>query len=271
MEIVLQDGTFKQLRDFIYEKVGIFIPDTKKYFLANKLLTRIRDENLRSFEDYLYLVKYSANGSELSRLYDSITTNETFFFREPQQFDILFNFVLPEITGMKKTKKIKLWSAACSTGEEAYTIVMMCAEKKPDIRMDVFASDISDAVLASAIKGVYNSYSVRNVPELYLKKYFRSHDQNYELDASVKNAVKFMNINLTNEKIMKSMCDMDVIFCRNVLIYFDDKAKQKVVSLLYDSLRPGGVLFTGSTESLHNITRAFKPTITNKVIVYRRT
>jgi chemotaxis protein methyltransferase CheR len=271
MNIALQDSTFKQLRDFIYEKSGIFIPDTKKYFIENKLIRRLQEENFNSFEDYLYLVKYGGNGNELTRLFDIITTNETFFFREPQHFDIFFDFVVPEVLRGRGTSGLRVWSAACSTGEEPYTIAMIRAEKKPDLRMDLSASDISAGVLSSASKGIYSQYSVRNVPELYLRKYFKGNGQAYEVDASVKRSVRYANINLTDERKMKTMSDMDIIFCRNVLIYFDDKAKQKAVSLLYNNLRPGGFLFMGTTESLHNVTRAFKPVIINKVIVYRRT
>jgi chemotaxis protein methyltransferase CheR len=270
MDITLQESTFRQLRDFIYEKSGIFIPDNKKYFIENKLMRRVQEKNFNNFEDYLYLIRYSPNGSELSTLFDLVTTNETFFFREPLQFDILFNYVIPEMAAVKKNNSFRIWSAACSTGEEAYTIAMIRAEKKPELHLDIHASDISDAVLASARKGVYSSYSVRNIPEPYLKKYFSASGQSFELDQRVKTSVRFMNMNLTDDKKMKSMYDFDIIFCRNVLIYFDDKAKQKVVSHLYNSLRPGGFLITGSTESLHNVTRAFKPVIINKVIVYRR-
>jgi len=270
MTAVLQDYTFRQLRDFIYEKSGIFIPDTKKCLLENRLSKRIQEKNLNGFEDYLYLLRYGRNDSELSRLYDSITTNETFFFREPQQFEVLIDHVIPEITRRNGTRGIRLWSAACATGEEPYTITMLFMERKPGIKADVTASDISNGVLESAKRAVYGSYSVRNVPEPYLRKYFRLKGHSYELEPSVRNSVRFMNINFLDEKKMRTMCNFDVIFCRNVLIYFDDKAKQKVVSFLYHSMRPGGVLFIGSSESLHNITRAFRPVIMNKVVMYQR-
>ncbi len=269
--IKLRDETFKQLRDIIYEKSGIFIPDNKKYFLENKLIRRIQEKNFNSFEDYLYLIRYNSNGNELSSLFDLVTTNETFFFREPLQFDILFDFIMPEISRGKGNNNFKIWSAACSTGEEPYTIVLIKTEKKPDMKLDVYASDISEGVINAAKAGIYSSYSVRNIPETYLRKYFKQNGQGFELDQNIKNSVRFLNINLNDEKKMRSMYDFDVIFCRNVLIYFDDKAKQKVVSLLYNSLRPGGYLITGSTESLHNVTRAFKPVVINKAIVYRRT
>jgi chemotaxis protein methyltransferase CheR len=266
----LTDSTFKQLRDFIYEKSGIYIADTKKYLVEKKLATRLQERHLNSFEDYLSQIKFGANADELNKLYDAITTNETYFFREPQQLTVCVDSVIPQIMEKKGSKDIKIWSAACSTGEEAYTLVLMLLEKRSCNRIEVVASDISNEVLESAKKAVYGSYAMRNVSEAYLKKYFKSNGWTQELDASVKNVVRFMNINLIDAAKMRAVQGMDVVFCRNVLIYFDDKAKQKAVSLLYDSLRPGGFLFVGSAESLHNVTRAFKPVMFDKVVAYQR-
>ncbi len=267
---VLPDMVFKQIRDFIYEKCGIYISDAKKYLVEKKLVTRLQQKNLNTFEDYLSLLKYSSNGDELSKLYDAITTNETYFFREPQQLAVCVDTVIPQVMEQKKSRDIRIWSAACSTGEEAYTLVMMLLEKKSCTRIDVVGSDISNEVLESAKKAVYGSYSMRNVAEPFLKKYFRSNGWTHELDASVKSMVRFTNINLIDPGKMRTLQAMDVIFCRNVLIYFDDKAKQRAVSLLYDSLRPGGFLFIGSSESLHSVTRAFKPAIFGKVVAYQK-
>ena len=270
MNPVLADNVFKQIRDFIYEKSGIFISDAKKYLVEKKLVTRLQERNLNSFEDYLSLLKYGSTGDELNKLYDAITTNETYFFREPQQLSVCADNIVPIVMEKKGSKDIKIWSAACSTGEEAYTLVMMLLEKRSCSRIEVIASDISNEVIESAKKAVYGSYSMRNVPEPYLKKYFRSNGWTHELDISVKSVVRFTNINLIDAAKMRTVQGMDIAFCRNVLIYFDDKAKQKAVSLLYDSLRPGGFLFIGSSESLHNITRAFKPVMFNKVVAYQR-
>lgn len=270
MNAVLSDAVFRQLRDFIYEKSGIFIADTKKYLVDKKLASRLQERNLNSFEDYLSLIKFGNNLDELGKLFDAITTNETYFFREPQQLSVCVDSVVPVIMEKKKSKDIKIWSAACSTGEEAYTLVMMLLEKRICSRIEVVASDLSNEVLDSAKKAVYGSYSMRNVPEPYLKKYFRSNGWTQELDTSVKSVVRFMNINLIDAGKMRAMQGMDVVFCRNVLIYFDDKAKQKAVSQLYDSLRPGGFLFVGSAESLHNVTRAFKTVMFDKVVAYQR-
>ncbi len=270
MNAVLQDATFRQLRDFIYEKSGIFIPDTKKYLLEKKLASRLEEKKLKTFDEYLQCVRSGLNGDELTKLFDAVTVNETYFFREPQQLDVFNDILVGRILEGKGSSDIRIWSAASSTGEEAYTLAMMLMEKKQCSKMEIFASDISNEVLEAAKKGVYGSYSMRTVKEPYLSKYFKRNGTGHEIDVVVRNAVKFLNINLTDEKKIKTLPAMDAIFCRNVLIYFDDKAKQKVVSLLYDSLRPGGFLIIGSAESLHNITRAFRPVLINKVIAYQR-
>ncbi|MCX8031211.1 MAG: protein-glutamate O-methyltransferase CheR [Thermodesulfovibrionales bacterium] len=266
----LQDSTFKQLRDFIYEKCGIYISDSKKYLIENRLVKRLQEKKLNSYEDYLYLLLYGNSTDELSKLYDAVTTNETFFFRESQQLDVFVDHIVPELMKKHSTKDIAIWSAACSTGEEPYTIAMMLLEKGYSLKKEIIASDISDSTLESAKKAVYNSYSIRNVPMQYLKKYFKPNGQSYELSPVIKGMVKFMNINLIDERKVKLITSRDVVFCRNVLIYFDDRAKKKAVSLLYDCLKPGGYLIIGLSESLHNITRAFKPVVINKVVVYQR-
>ncbi len=275
MTISISDEVFKQFRDFIYEKSGIFIPDNKKYFLENRLGRRIQELNLKGFEDYLYNLRYNSEHRELQRLFELITTNETFFFREPQQFEVFRGELLNQITAENAKagrRDIKIWSAASSTGEEAYTLSIVLLEKVElgGFKKDIFASDISEAVLASARTGVYGSYSIRNVPSAYLNKYFKNTDQQYSLSSAVKSMVKFSRVNLVEEKDVRMIRGVDVVFCRNVLIYFDDKAKQKVVSHLYDALRPGGYLFIGTSESLHNLTRAFRPVVINKVIIYQK-
>lgn len=270
--IPLVDSTFRDLRDYIYDKSGIFISDTKKYLIENRLSRILQEKQLKSFEEYLQLIKVSSNGSELARLFDAVTTNETYFFREPQQLDVFADIVIPRIMATKKAgQKLKLWSAACSSGEEPYTISILLTEKLISTnRFEIHASDLSEGVLSSAEKAVYNSYSIRNIPDNYLKKYFTCNGQSNALNASVKNTVRFNKINLIDDKKIKSLRGMDIIFCRNVLIYFDAKAKQKVVSNLYDCLNPGGYLFIGSSESLHNVTRALRPSVANKVIMYQK-
>ncbi len=269
MTVQLREHTFREIRDLIYERSGIYIPDSKKYLIENRLSRRLEEKGLKDFEQYLGLLR--ADPSELSRLFDSITTNETYFFREHQQIEVLINELVPKIVETKKSRDVRIWSAACSTGEEPYTIAIVFLEKMPGLRFEILASDISEAVLNTARKGVYTSYSVRNVPSILLNKYFRQNGQmSFEIATTLKKFINFSNINLMDEKKMRSIKNMDVIFCRNVLIYFNEAAKKKTVSLLYDSLKPGGYLFVGTSESLHNVTRAFRPLIYDKVIVYQK-
>lgn len=270
MNMHLTDSTFRQIRDFIYEKSGIFICDTKKYLIEKKLVRRIEQHNLGGFDEYLSFLRYSVNGTELEKLFDVVTTNETYFFREPRQLSFFIDTLVPNVLARRGNKEFKVWSAASSTGEEPYTLALLLKEKHPGLQTEILASDISTAVLEAARKAVYGSYSVRNVAEPYLSKYFRKRDWTYELDDAIKKMVKFTSINLIDERKMRAVQPMDVIFCRNVLIYFDDCAKQKSVSLLYDALRPGGYLLIGSSESLHNVTRAFKPVVYNKVVAYEK-
>ncbi|GBD95525.1 MAG TPA: protein-glutamate O-methyltransferase CheR [Nitrospirae bacterium] len=272
LNLPLSESTFRDIRDYIYEKSGIYISDTKKYLIENRLSRIIRENKLNSFEDYLKLIKQSRNGNDLNRLFDAVTTNETYFFREPRQLNVCVEGIMPRILAQKKgAKNVRIWSAACSTGEEPYTISLMLMEKGYlQKQFEIYGSDLSEGVLDSAKQAVYNSYSIRNLPEPYLKKYFSNSGQSYTLSSSVKNTVKFMKVNLIEDKNIKQLRGMDIIFCRNVLIYFDTRAKQRAVSNLYDSLNPGGYLFIGSSESLHSVTRALRPNVVDKVIMYQK-
>lgn len=272
LTIPLSDPTFREMRDLIYEKSGIYISDTKKYLIESRLLRVLQEKTLTSFEDYIKQIKYSINGNDLSRLFDAVTTNETYFYREPDQLNIFVNEIMPKIVSQKTgNKNIRIWSAACSTGEEPYMLAMMLLEKGYSPKQfEIYGSDLSEAVLHSAKNAVYNSYSVRNIPTYFLNKYFSGTEQTYSLNSSIKNMVRFMKINLIDDKSTRSLRSSDVIFCRNVLIYFDVKSKQKAASHLFDCLNPGGYLFIGSSESLHNITRAFRPNVLNKVIAYQK-
>jgi len=265
----LREITFRNLRDYIYDQTGIFVPDSKKYFLENRLSHRILEKKLSGFDEYLLFLRTSGNG-ELRNLYDAVTTNETYFFREPQQFDVFTDHILPLVLERNRSRGIKIWSAACSTGEEPYTIAAILKEAAPGVQAKVFGSDISDAALESARKGVYSTYATRIIPPRYRDKYFRSNGHGFELDDGIRNSVKFLNVNLIDEKQVRAIRDVDVIFCRNVLIYFDDKSKRKAVSLMYDALAPDGVLLVGTSESLHSVTRALKPTVVDKVVIYQK-
>lgn len=262
----MSDETFRLLRDFIYEHSGIFFSDNKKSQLENRLSLRLKVNNLPDFDKYYYLLKYDPQASrELRALFDSVTTNETSFFRSPPQIQAFQEKALPEILGKRAAqgeKVLRIWSAGCSTGDEPYTLGMVIwevlGEKMPEWDVKIFASDISEKALKSARAAVYNDYTLRSVPPDIKKKYFIQEGPQFRVCDDIRMLVELQYLNFNDEKRVKLMRGFDIIFCRNVLIYFDDAAKKRFVSQLYDNLNPGGYLFIGHSESLHNISRAFK-------------
>lgn len=273
---VLSQETFGQLRDLIYERTGIRFADNKKYLLESRLARRLEERNCPDFEAYYHFLKYDPDRErEMTALYNVVTTNETSFFRDMPQLSAFAEGVLAEIlqNGAGASKALKIWSAACSTGEEPYTLAMMAAEKgilSRGWRLEILATDISEMVLKSAQRGLYGEYAIRNTPEQYLKKYFAQEGSSYAVRPEMRDLVRFQHMNLVDPSRMKVVRGMDVVFCRNVLIYFDEAAKKKVVASLYDSLNPKGYLFIGHSESLHTISRAFKLVTVNKMLVYQK-
>lgn len=276
-KLVLTAETFQKLRDFIDSKCGIHFADNKKYLLEKRLLKRIEQKNLKTYEDYLcYLTYDKGKDVEMRLLYNSISTNETSFFRDPVQLDVFRRGVLPGIIEAKKErgdKSFRIWSAACSTGEEPLTLAMILMEEglhTAGWTIDIIGSDISSGVLSMAEKGEYENYAVRNTPEAMLKKYFTQVGSTYKINKEVSKFVKYKNINLLNATDTRIVRQRDIVFCRNVLIYFTDTTKTKVVNNIYDSLSPGGCLFVGFSESLHSITRLYKPVSIRNSVVYNK-
>ncbi len=274
----MDDATFKKFRDLIYQQCGIAFTENKKYLLEGRIGKRLEAHGLATFDEYYKLISSSAQQrDELPSLFEAVTINETYFFRNPPQFEALEQVIIPEIMNTKQsqpTKKLRIWSAASSSGEEAYTIAMLLLDKIkpqfPGFQFEVFASDISAAVLEKARTGVYKEYSVRNMPAYYLNKYFTRDGDKFVLSSEIRNMVKFLSVNLYETPTMRTMTNFDVIFCCNVLIYFDTLAKQQVVANLYDSLNKNGYLFIGYSESLHGVSKAFKLVHFPKTIAYKK-
>lgn len=273
----LSDDTFKRLKDVIYNKSGIYYNETKKYLLEGRVSRRLTDRGLNSFEEYIDLLNGPDGRMEMKELFKVITINETYFFRAQPQFDAFENVIVPEImeSRSRAAKPVfRIWSAASSSGEEAYTTAILVLEKLkpkyPGIQFQILASDLSNSVLEMARKGVYKEYAVRNIPEPYLKKYFDVSGNSYILNDKVKRMVKFMNLNLYDSTAVSTISGCDVIFCCNVLIYFDLPSKQKVIQNLYNSLNQGGYLFIGYSESLHGVTKAFKLVHLPKAMAYKK-
>ncbi|MCC7202973.1 MAG: protein-glutamate O-methyltransferase CheR [Nitrospirae bacterium] len=278
--VKMSDNAFYSLRDMIYSRSGMHFPDNKKYLLENRLARHIEDAGYGSFDKYIDFLKHDAGKEkEFTFLFNIITTNETFFFRDIGQLQAFESVVLPEIVKKLKARgsnKLRIWSAACSTGEEPYTLSIMVSDtlsapEYKDWDIEIHGSDISEAVLSSARRGEYNDYSVRNLSPQHLDRYFtKNGGGKYAIKPDVKRLVRFSNINLSDDAAIRMYRGMDIIFCRNVLIYFDEASKKKVISSLYNSLLSGGYLFIGHSESLFNISRAFKIVNANNVLIYQK-
>ncbi len=277
-KLALSNLEFEDWRKFIYEKTGIYFQDNKKYLLESRLQKRVNFLKLGSFKDYLQYLKTNPRAKfEMRELYEVITINETFFFRNQPQLDALAGNIIPEMMNdpRNRTKrKVKIWSAACSSGEEAYSAGMILDDlvkpKYPTLGYEIVGTDINYAVVETARKGVYKEYAVRNTPPYYMKKYFKQQNGLYLLSEQIKRMATFKVQNLSDEMEMRRMTGFDVIFCANVLIYFDQASKIKVVNNLYNALNPGGYLFVGYSETLHGISKAFKLVSFPKTIGYRK-
>ena len=277
-ELRISADEFLQLRDFIYAQCGIFIGENRKYLIENRLASRLKELNLHSYLEYYNYLRFDSHKqSELTRLFEVVTTNETSFYRNPPQLQIFKDVVLKNALDelrQKGQKRLRIWSAGCSTGEEPYTIAIILHEllrqeiSTWDIR--ITANDLSEAVLASARKGIYSEYALRTTPREIIEKYFTKDDTNYKLDIKLKRLVLFGQINLNNKMQLSRVERSHIVFCRNVIIYFDDDMKRRVISAFYDNLLPGGSLLIGHSESLHNISRAFKPEHHKGTLVYRK-
>lgn len=255
---------FFLLRDFIYEKSGIFYTERKKYLLENRLKNRLGETGVASFESYYYYLRYGdPQGRELHRLFDVVTTNETYFFRNQQQLDSFKNLLRLRLERATEPSMLRIWSAGCATGEEPYTIAILLhqlsEEMSEPIPFTVAATDISINSLEGAKRGIFNEYAMRNVSDSLKERYFTKQDKSHVIRDEIKKYVKFDFMNLNDSSSYRKYSQMDAIFCRYVLIYFDDGGKRRAVDNLYDCLRPRGYLAVGHSEMLYPFSCSFKP------------
>lgn len=273
------DDEFTNLRDFIYEQSGIFIADNRKYLLENRLVNRLKELNLKSFGEYFYFLKYDAGRKkELNRLFEVVTTNETSFYRNPPQLKVFQDIILKEVLDAQRKsgqKSLHIWSAGCSTGEEPYTLSIMLHEVlRTEIgswNIRITANDLSEGVLQSARRGVYSEYALRTTPPEIIARYFQNEGEGrFRVKNEVRSLVQFGQINLSDRMQVKRIERSQIVFCRNVIIYFDEEMKRQVIGSYYDNLLAGGYLFIGHSESLHNLSRAFRPVHHPGAIVYKK-
>ena len=260
-EATLSNAEFGRLRRLIYEESGINLNSDKKTMLELRIKRRMRSLNLNSYAEYCeYLFGRRGQKEEVVHLIDVVTTNKTDFFREPAHFDLLVQRVIPEIwSGSQNGGDLLVWSAACSTGEEPYTLAMVLSEygsAHPGFRFRILATDVSTTVLDKAKLGVYRLEAVGAVPRNLQRKYFmRSRDPESELvrvAPELRRLVEFRRLNFMDEDFCQAQ-KADIIFCRNVLIYFDRPTQEKILQKLTRYLAPAGYLFVGHAETLHEM------------------
>jgi chemotaxis protein methyltransferase CheR len=274
--IPLPDDVFRLLREFIHGYCGIFFDDGSKFLLEHRLTRRLEQRQLRSFEEYYHFLRYDRKREEeLAILVDNLTTNETYFFRESPQLRAFSEEILPALReNLADRKVLRIWSAGCSTGEEPYTIAILLLESGDwwrDWQVEILGSDINQRVLHTARKGVYKKSAHRVTSPEMLSKYFIEEEKgNYRIVDRVRELVSFSYLNLLDPYKTSLISNMDVIFCRNVIIYFDKEAKKKVIESFYEKLREGGYLLLGHSESLINISNAFALRTLKNDMVYEK-
>lgn len=272
--LALPEDVFRLLRDYIRDYCGMYFDDSSKYMLERRLSRRVRLHQFRSFRDYYHFLMYDRRKeAELVEVIDCLTTNETYFFREEPQLRAFIEEIIPDVRAKKEKKILKIWSAGCSTGEEPYTIAMLLIEKGfcDGWDVEIIGSDINQKVLSSARRGVYKRSSFRSTDDALVSKYFEEESPgSFKISDGVKKYVSFSYLNLFDPYKLSFLKDFDVIFCRNVIIYFDQASRKKLVETFYSKLAPSGYLLLGHSESLLNLTTSFRLVHLKNDMVYQK-
>ncbi|MTW21419.1 CheR family methyltransferase [Allochromatium palmeri] len=271
----ISDEDFQKFREFFYRKTGILFEDSKRYFVDKRLLERMEATGSESFRAYFTMLRFQASGTELQALINVMTVNETYFFREEYQFECLVNSLLEELVARRTdtATPIRIWSVPSSSGEEPYGIAIYLLEHWPHInRLDVeiISSDIDTDILTQARRGLYSPRAVQHLPPNLLKKYFKRVGELYQVDDNLREAVQFTRANVTDPTDMRLHRHIDVIFCRNLLIYFDDLSRKRTAESFYDALNPGGFICLGHSESMSRISSLFRVRKFPEAIVYQK-
>jgi len=266
-DVFFPDADFDAYRKLIYNESGIHFTATNRSILESRLKEQLRVKSVPDVKAYYNLI--SKDKEEMKAFLDSITTNLTRFFRNQAQFDALEHHVIPELKKIKAgSNVIKIWSAGCSTGEEPYTIAILLGEILPEPwKYEIIASDISLKCLMTAKEGFYADFRVEGVPENYLKKYFNKVEGGYKINSDIQSRIRFDYHNLKNDSGLKNM---DVVFCRNVIIYFDEAAQKAVINRFWDAMASQSFLFIGHSESLFGMDTKFEFLKTQWATLYKK-
>jgi chemotaxis protein methyltransferase CheR len=256
----LSENAFVLLRDLVHERTGLFFENGKRDLLADKLSPCVVERGLQNFLDYYYLLKYDASAdAEWRRVIDALSVQETYFWREIDQVRALVDVIVPQHFAAHPLTPLRIWSAACATGEEPLTIAMVLNEAGWFQRapIEIFASDASPSALSKAKRGMYRDRSFRSLSESLKAKYFVPVEGGWQIDMLLHARVKWSLANLVARDEIAALAQAHVIFCRNVFIYFSDQTIRKVVRTFYEQMPTPAYLFVGASESLLKLTTDF--------------
>ncbi len=263
MSELISNADLERIRALLYKETGIYFEAKKDYFLKSRLQQRMQAQCCATFQNYYKELLFTDREAELAFLIEEVTVNETYLFRDFPQLRGFAEDVLPSYLQAKRTKgnySLNVWSAACSTGEEPYTLAIILREMIDDYdrwNTNILATDIDRRVLRQARIGLYDERAIKETPIPYKQKYFRRTPDGWQVKPDIQEPVAFEQLNLMDRPGMRRKRAFDFIFCRNVLIYFSDDSRKQVLSSLYDALVPGGYVFLGHSESVGRITASF--------------
>ncbi|MFC3225767.1 CheR family methyltransferase [Marinibaculum pumilum] len=271
----VSDDELDRFCEFFYRRTGIRLDRKKRYFLERRLVERALACNARSFSEYFQILKFGRTAGELETLINEMTVNETYFWRENYQFDCMTRRLLDEIAADKRPgDRIRIWSVPCSTGEEPYTIAIQILENwRHADRYDIelYASDIDSAVLKRAAEGIYEERALSRLPAAYRTKYFRRLDERrWQVIDALRGSIAFGRTNLFDPVQTARFRGIDLIFCRNLLIYFDDASRRIAAANIHEALNPGGFVCLGHSESMSRISSLFRPRQFKEALVHQK-
>ncbi len=276
MAYLLSQENFAKMSEYIYRKSGIFLEEDKHYEkLAKYIDTRCKVLNFDNFRKYFFRLRFEdKEGLEFQELMNAVTVNETYFFREKDQFEVLVNTILPELhRALPASRPIRILSSPCSTGEEPYSIVLHIVEEGRVVEqrdIEIVGIDIDSTVIKKAQVAKYNDRSVHAIPKNVLAKWFDKRNLGYELSKDLQGSVDFQVVNVFDKAQMRKLGKFDVIFSRNMLIYFDDASRKEVAMTFYDMLNPGGFVLLGHAEYMSRIVSVFKARKIDNTLIYQK-
>jgi chemotaxis protein methyltransferase CheR len=264
---------FSRLSEFLYRRTGMVFGEAKRYYVQRRISDRMAATGATSFPSYFARLRGDLNG-EVEQFINAFTVNETYFYREDHQLRCLTQSMLPErVAGRPARDALRIWSVPCSTGEEPYSIAIWLLEMWPEVDaydIEIVGSDIDTRAMEAAAQGVFGKRALMRLPPEIVEKYFRAEGDAWRIVDDLRGSVRFTPVNLVDSEAMRALGRFDVVFCRNVLIYFDDTSRRTAAENLFDSLVPGGFICLGHTESMSRISPLFEVRRFADAIVYQR-